>query len=62
MYEVSKKESIDEIYARIEEELRHQYSIGYTPDKPEPGYHKIRLAMKNKDLTVQARDGYYANR
>ena len=39
MYEVSKKESIDEIYARIEEELRHQYSIGYTPEKTdaEPG-------------------------
>ena len=60
MFEVSKKESIDEIYARIEEELRHQYSIGYTPEHPESGYHKIHLATKNKDLIVQARDGYYA--
>ncbi len=60
MFEVSKKESVDEIYARIEEDLRHQYSIGYTPDKPESGYRKIHLATKNKDLVVQARDGYYA--
>ena len=60
MFEVSKKESVDEIYARIEEDLRHQYSLGYTPDKPESGYHKIHLATKNKDLVVQARDGYYA--
>jgi VWFA-related protein len=60
MFEVSKKESVDEIYARIEEDLRHQYSIGYTPDKPDSGYHKIHLAAKNKDLIVQARDGYYA--
>jgi VWFA-related protein len=61
MFEVSKKESIDEIYARIEEELRHQYSIGYAPDHSESGYHKIHLITKNKDLVVQARDGYYAN-
>ena len=62
MFEVSKKESIDEIYTRIEEELRHQYSIGYTSDHPESGYHKIHLATKNKDLIVQSRDGYYSNR
>lgn len=64
MYEVSKKESIEEIYARIEEELRHQYSIGYTPDRgnAEAGYHKIHLAAKQKDLIVQARDGYYSDK
>ena len=60
MYEVSKKESIDEIYARIEDGLRHQYVLGYTPDKPEPGYHKIHVTVKNKDLAVQARENYYA--
>ncbi len=60
MFEVSKKESIEEIYARIEEELRHQYSIGYTPDHSESGYHKIHLTTKQKDLVVQARDGYYS--
>ena len=32
-FEVSKKQSIDQIYASIEEELRNQYSLGYTPDK-----------------------------
>jgi VWFA-related protein len=60
MYEVSKKESIDEIYARIEDGLRHQYVLGYTPDKAEPGYHKIHVTVKNKDLAVQARESYYA--
>jgi VWFA-related protein len=64
MYEVSKKESIEEIYARIEEELRHQYSIGYTPDRANPGagYHKIQLMAKQKDLVVQTRDGYYSDK
>ncbi|HTQ97577.1 MAG TPA: VWA domain-containing protein [Candidatus Acidoferrum sp.] len=62
LYEVSKKETVDKIYAQIEEELRNQYSLGYTPDKDTgAGYHKIQLTTKNKDLTVQARDGYYSN-
>jgi len=61
LFEVSKKETIDKIYADIEEELRNQYSLGYAPDKNAgPGYHKIQLTVKQKDLVVQARDGYYS--
>jgi len=61
LYEVSKKEPVDKIYAEIEEELRNQYSLGYTPDKDTgPGYHRIQLTTRNKDLSVQARDGYYS--
>jgi VWFA-related protein len=61
MFKVSKKETVDAIYAQIEEELRNQYSLAYTPDKGNTvGYHKIHLAVgKQKDLVVQARDGYY---
>ncbi len=60
-FEVSKKEPIDRIYASIQEELRNQYNIGYSSDKPYDGtYRKIHVAVKSKDLTVQAREGYYA--
>ena len=61
-FEVSKKQPIDQIYASIEEELRNQYSLGYSPDKAdaEPGYHKIPLTTTQKDLIVQTRDGYYS--
>jgi len=61
---VSKKEPIDQIYSQIAEELRSQYSLGYTPDRgtvPESGYHKILVTAKQKGLTVQARDGYYGD-
>jgi VWFA-related protein len=63
-YEVSKKETVDKIYASIAEELRTQYSLGYTPDKTNDaaGYHKISLTAKEKSLAVQTRDGYYAER
>ena len=61
-FEVSKKQSIDQIYASIEEELRNQYSLGYSPDKSDtaPGYRKIHLTTTQKDLLVQAREGYYS--
>jgi VWFA-related protein len=61
MFKVSKKETVDAIYAEIEEDLRNQYSLGYTPDKGNTvGYHKIHLVVgKQKDLVIQARDGYY---
>jgi VWFA-related protein len=61
MFEVSGKESISKIYSQIEDELRNQYSLGYTPDRTSPGagYHKISVKTKQKDLVVQARDGYY---
>jgi VWFA-related protein len=65
LFEVSKKQPIDEIYSQIEDELRNQYSLGYTPDRTSadaPGYRKIQLTAKQKDLTVQARQGYYAER
>lgn len=61
LFEVSKKETVEKIYAQIEEELRSQYSLGYTPDKNnEAGFHKLQVTTKQKDLVVQARDGYYA--
>ncbi|MCU1310226.1 MAG: von Willebrand factor, type [Candidatus Angelobacter sp.] len=63
MFEVSKKLPLEQIYARIEEELRSQYSLGFTPDKADAtaGYHKIHLTTKQKGLTVRTRDGYYAD-
>jgi hypothetical protein len=58
---VSKKETVDKIYTEIEEDPCNQYNLPYTPEKNEgPGYHKIVLTTRPKDLAVQARDGYYA--
>src|SRR5229473_1209357 len=60
LFEVSKKEPVDQIYSQIQEELRNQYSLGYTPDRgtgAESGYHKIQVAAKQRDVVVQAREG-----
>jgi VWFA-related protein len=58
-FEVSNKMPLDKIYDQIEEELRNQYNLGFTPDQANGGYHKILVSVKRKGLTVRARDGYY---
>jgi VWFA-related protein len=62
LFQVSKKEPVDQIYSQIQEELRNQYSLGYTPNATGPGYHRIQVAASKKDLIVQARDGYYGDK
>ena len=57
---------MDEIFERIALELRHQYSIGYTPKDFEPNgkWHKVKVKVKPPRglprLTVRSREGYYA--
>jgi VWFA-related protein len=61
MFEVTGKLPLAEIFNRIQEELRSQYLIGYTPPKEEtkPGFHRITLRTKDKKLKVLCRSGYY---
>jgi VWFA-related protein len=60
-FEVSKKHTLAKVYDDIDVDLRHQYSLGYSPDRTEAGggYHRIRLTTKQKGLIVQTREGYY---
>jgi VWFA-related protein len=59
-FEVSKKLSIDDIFDRLQEELRNQYSIGYTPDQAaSSGFRSVKVATKDTKLIVQSREGYY---
>ncbi len=62
LFEVSSAKSIAAIYAQLENELRNQYTIGYSSDGTRSGYRKIHLETKQSGLLVQTRDGYYAGR
>jgi VWFA-related protein len=61
LFEVSKKQPLAKVYDEIDEDLRHQYSLGYSPDRTDTagGYHRIHLTTKQKGLIVQTREGYY---
>jgi len=63
-FEVSKKQSLDAIFAQLQEELRSQYNIGYVSDQPVSisEFRKIQLTTRQKGLTVQARGRYWAQR
>lgn len=67
LFEVSKKQSVADIYKQITEELRAQYRLTYTPDsaKISDGYHKVDLSLTKsspKDLFLQYRDGFYTGK
>lgn len=57
---------MDEIFERIALELRHQYSVGYTPRNFEPNgkWRRVKVRIKPPRglprLTVRSRDGYFA--
>ncbi len=61
-FEISAANTLDRSYAQIEDALRNQYSIGFTPQPAGRSgeYHKIVLTTKRPGLVVQTRDGYYA--
>lgn len=63
-FEVSKKLTVEQVYAVIEDELRSQYSLGYVSNVPVriSEFRTIQLNLKEKGLQVQARDRYWAQR
>ena len=64
VYKVDRKHSLDQIFKELQDEMRSQYAIGYTPanDSKDGSYRKLDIKLSNKDLKAQARKGYYAVR
>lgn len=63
-FEVSKKHSIGQIFGMIEQELRSQYSLGFVSDQPVriSEFRTLHLTTTRKDLIVEARERYWAQR
>jgi VWFA-related protein len=64
MYKVDRKHSLDQVFQELQDEMRSQYMIGYTPvnETKDGSYRKIDIKLSNKDLKAQARKGYYATK
>jgi VWFA-related protein len=62
VYRVDRRHTLDQVFQELQEEMRSQYSIGYTPinDVKDGSYRKLDVRLSNKDLKAQARKGYYA--
>ncbi len=59
---VRSERNLEAAFDQISEELRSQYTIGYTPtNKAHDGsYRKVKVELKNKDYSALTRRGYYA--
>jgi VWFA-related protein len=62
VYRVDRKHTLDQVFKELQDEMRSQYAISYTPtnEAKDGSYRKLEIKMSNKDLKVQARKGYYA--
>jgi VWFA-related protein len=62
VYKVDHSHTLDEVFRELQEEMRTQYAIGYTPSNgaKDGSYRKIDVKTSNKDFKVAARKGYYA--
>ena len=62
VYKVDRKHTLENVFKELQEEMRSQYSIAYTPtnEVKDGGYRHLEVRLANKDLKAQARKGYYA--
>jgi VWFA-related protein len=62
VYKVDRKHTLEDVFKELQDEMRSQYSIAYTPinDVKDGGYRHLEIRLANKDMKAQARKGYYA--
>ncbi len=62
VYEVDRRHTLNNVFEELQQEMRSQYAIGYTPTNPQKdgSYRKLDIRLKDKDMKIQARKGYYA--
>ena len=49
-------------FARVADELHHQYALGFTPEKLDGKMHDIAVHLSNPDYTARARKRYLASK
>jgi VWFA-related protein len=62
VYKVDRRHSLEQVFKELQDEMRSQYSIAYTPtnEVKDGGYRHLEVRLANKELKAQARKGYYA--
>ena len=64
VFKVDSKHPLNEIFRQIQEEMRNQYSLGYSSTNPaqDGTFRHLQIKVNSSDSRVQARNGYYASR
>lgn len=63
VYFAAKQKAMEELYAQVTEEARHQYTLAYSPFGTDKGkdYHEVDVRVERPGLKVVARQGYYTS-
>jgi len=61
VYYAAKKESLQDLYSRVTEEARNQYTLAYVPRDTSRAkeYHDVEVRVKREGLTILTRNRYY---
>jgi VWFA-related protein len=62
VYYAMKSRAMEELYSRVTEEARNQYTLYYYSNGTDRGadYHTIEVRVKREGLTLLTREGYYS--
>lgn len=62
VYYAAKRESMEDLYARISEEARNEYTLAYVPHDTNPAkeYHDVEVRVRREGLTIYTRNRYYS--
>jgi len=62
VFYAAKRNSLENLYSRVTEQARNQYTLGYNPrgnDKAKD-YHAIEVRVRREGLSILTREGYYS--
>ncbi len=62
VYYAAKKESLQDLYSRVTEEARNEYTLAYIPRDTSrvKEYHDVEVRVKREGLTILTRNRYYS--
>jgi VWFA-related protein len=63
VFRVERKHPLPDVFKELQDEMRSQYSVSYTPtnEKKDGTFRRIDLRTNDHNLKVQVRKGYYAS-
>jgi VWFA-related protein len=64
LFHVGRNNRLEDIFKQIQEEMRAQYAIAYSPtnENRDGSYRRIEIRPNDRSLKIQARKGYYAGK
>jgi len=61
-FELTSARDLASTFARVADELHHQYALGFTPEKLDGKLHDLTVRLSRPDLTARARKRYVASK